>query len=126
MKILVVDDHPLIMEDIMDELKGIAPDAFVTGTSSSAEVLGLCDENRFDVIFMDIDMPGTNGLILAKEILKKYPRTNKGAFAAPTASAFTRGQMALARILGLVLGAGGAVLVGRSKRRKKDEPEEAA
>ena len=50
----------------------------------------------------------------------------KGAFAAPTASAFTRGQMALAGILGLVLGAGGAVLVGRSKRRKKDEPEEAA
>ncbi len=76
MKILVVDDHPLIMEDIMDELKGIVPDAFVTGTSSSAEALGLCDENRFDVIFMDIDMPGTNGLILAQEILKKYPRTN--------------------------------------------------
>ena len=76
MKILVVDDHPLIMEDIMDELRGIVPDAFVTGTSKPAEVPGLCDEHRFDVIFMDIDMPGTNGLVLAKEILKKYPRTN--------------------------------------------------
>ena len=76
MKILVVDDHPLIMEDIADELKGIAPDAFVTGTSNPLEVPDMCDKHHFDVIFMDIDMPGENGLDLAKKILGKYPRTN--------------------------------------------------
>ena len=76
MKILVVDDHPLIMEDIADELRGIEPDAFVTGTSNPLEVLDMCDEHHFDVIFMDIDMPGENGLDLAKKILAKYPRTN--------------------------------------------------
>lgn len=76
MKILVVDDHPLIMEDIVDELKGIEPAAQVQGTSNPLEVMALCDEHHFDVIFMDIDMPGKNGLDLAKKILEKYPRTN--------------------------------------------------
>lgn len=76
MKILVVDDHPLIVEDIIDELKGIVPDAEIVGASNSLEVPELCDANHFDVIFMDIDMPGINGLDLAKEILEKYPRTN--------------------------------------------------
>lgn len=76
MKILVVDDHPLIVEDIIDELKGIVPDAEMMGTSNSLEVSELCDRHHFDVIFMDIDMPGINGLDLAKEIQKKYPRTN--------------------------------------------------
>lgn len=76
MKILVVDDHPLIMEDIVDELKGIEPAAQVQGTSNPLEVMALCDEHHFDVIFMDIDMPGENGLDLAKKILEKYPRTN--------------------------------------------------
>lgn len=76
MKILVVDDHPLIVEDIIDELKGIVPDAEIVGASNSLEVPELCDANHFDVIFMDIDMPGINGLDLAKGILEKYPRTN--------------------------------------------------
>lgn len=76
MNILVVDDHPLIMEDIADELREIKPDAFVTGTSNPLEVLDMCDQHHFDVIFMDIDMPGENGLDLAKKILEKYPKTN--------------------------------------------------
>ena len=76
MKILVVDDHPLIMEDIKDELTDMMPDAEVMGTSNSLEVEDLCDEHRFDVIFMDIDMPGINGLELAKRIMDKYPKTN--------------------------------------------------
>ena len=76
MNILVVDDHPLIVEDISDELENIVPYADIMGTSNSLEVEGLCDKYHFDVIFMDIDMPGINGLSLAEKILTKYPRTN--------------------------------------------------
>lgn len=76
MKILVVDDHPLIMEDIVYELQQIVPGADVQGTSNSLEVTRMCDEEHYDVIFMDIDMPGINGLELAKKIMDKYPRTN--------------------------------------------------
>lgn len=76
MKILVVDDHPLIVEDIKDELRGIAPEAECVGTCDPTEVMELFEKWRFDVAFLDIDMPMINGLTLAKRILEKYPHTN--------------------------------------------------
>lgn len=76
MKILVVDDHPLIVEDIIDELKEIAPKAECTGTSDPGAVMGLFEKNRYEVVMLDIDMPGINGLTLAKNILSLLPKTN--------------------------------------------------
>ena len=62
MKILVVDDHPLIVEDIIDELKEIAPKAECTGTSDPGAVMGLFEKNRYEVVMLDIDMPGTSSI----------------------------------------------------------------
>ena len=76
MKILVADDHTFIVDDLIDELKKIYPDAECVGTSDPKQVLSLFDENKFDVVFMDIMMPGTNGITLAKKILESNPRTN--------------------------------------------------
>ena len=76
MKILVADDHPMIVQDVMEELEEIVPEADVTGTSDPSEVMDLFEKTRFDVVMMDIDMPGLNGLALAKMITEKYPRTN--------------------------------------------------
>ena len=76
MRILIVDDHPLIVQDIMEEVKEISPDASCVGTSDPFEVMGLFVQQPFDVVMMDIDMPGLNGLNLAKMITEKYPRTN--------------------------------------------------
>ena len=76
MKILVADDNRLIVEDVIDELSKIVPEAECTGTTDPTGILLLCAQNRYDVICMDIDMPGTNGIVLAKRILDKYPRTN--------------------------------------------------
>ena len=76
MKILVADDHQMIVNGLILDLNSLVPDAEVTGTSSSKEVMELCKENRYDIVFMDIDMPGTDGISMAKKILAKYPRTN--------------------------------------------------
>ena len=76
MKILVADDHQLIVDDILDELGEIVPDAECIGTNDPSAILGLVDEYRFDVIFMDIDLDYTNGIDLAEQILAKYPHTN--------------------------------------------------
>ena len=76
MKILVADDHQLIVDDIIDELHDIVPEAECIGTNDAGAILGLVDSNRFDVIFMDIDLDTANGIDLAEQILKKYPRTN--------------------------------------------------
>ena len=76
MKILVADDHQLIVDDILDELSEIVPDAECIGTNDPRAILGLVDKHRFDVIFMDIDLDYANGIDLAEQILAKYPRTN--------------------------------------------------
>ena len=76
MKILVADDHKTIVDGVILDLKEILPDATVIGACKSKEIVELCNETRFDVIFMDIDIPSTNGITLAKMVLDKYPRTN--------------------------------------------------
>ena len=76
MRILVVDDHPMIVQDIVEELSEIDPKAECIGTSDPFEVMGLFEKEPFDVVMMDIDMPGLNGLNLAKLITEKYPRIN--------------------------------------------------
>lgn len=76
MKILVADDHQLIVDDILDELSKIVPDAKCIGTNDPSAILGLVDKHHFDVIFMDIDLDYTNGIDLAEQILAKYPHTN--------------------------------------------------
>ena len=56
MKILVADDHQLIVDDILDELSHIVPDAERIGTNDPSAVPGLVDKHHFDVIFMDIEI----------------------------------------------------------------------
>lgn len=76
MKILIADDHRFIVEDLKDEIAALLPDAFCIGTSDPAEIMPLFEQHRFDVIFMDIEMQGSNGIQLAKKILDKAPNTN--------------------------------------------------
>ena len=76
MKILVADDHRHIVEGLLLDLKIIKPDATVIGSSDTKEIRRLCTDEKYDVIFMDIDLSGTNGIELAKKILEKHPHTN--------------------------------------------------
>lgn len=76
MKILVADDHQLIVDGLILNLKSLIPKADITGITEPAKVLPLINENRYDIVFLDIDMPGANGIKLATKILERYPRTN--------------------------------------------------
>lgn len=76
MKILVADDHKIIVDGLILDLREIVPDAEIIGSSKASEISELCKNVHFDIIFMDIDMPSANGISLAKKVLEKYPRTN--------------------------------------------------
>ncbi|MCR4643984.1 MAG: response regulator [Oscillospiraceae bacterium] len=76
MKILIADDHQLIIDGLILNLKKLVPKAEITGTTDPGKVLALCKDDRYDIVFLDIDMPGANGISLAREILKLYQRTN--------------------------------------------------
>lgn len=76
MKILVADDHEMIVRDIMDELSKLLPDAMCMGTSNPKEIMPLFEKHQFDVVFIDIKMPGANGIYLARDMLDINPMTN--------------------------------------------------
>ena len=76
MKILIADDHQLIVDELMIMIKEIIPDAMCIGTSEPSEILGLYEKHRFDVAFLDIELDEANGITLAQYILKDHPRTN--------------------------------------------------
>lgn len=76
MKILIADDHQMIVEDLKDEISKLLPDALCIGTSEPEEIIPLFEQYRFDVVFIDIKMPGTNGISLAQKMLDKHPNTN--------------------------------------------------
>jgi two-component system, NarL family, invasion response regulator UvrY len=74
MKILLADDHAVVRRG----LKQILTDAFKRATYGEArnaqEALDLIWKQDWDVIVLDITMPGRNGLDVLREIKKSRPR----------------------------------------------------
>ena len=88
MNILIADDSKLIIDDLIDELSVIVPDAECMSTCDPSEIMGMFEKKKFDIAFLDIDMPGTTGIYIAKRILERYPRTNIIYISANTEYAF--------------------------------------
>lgn len=76
MKILIVDDEVAGRKNVEAVILKILPDADITLAENADEVLLLCDRVRYDVIFMDIQMPGMDGLSLTRELQKMQPGIN--------------------------------------------------
>lgn len=74
LKILVADDHPVVrmgLKQILSETKDMmVADEAQTGQ----EVLKKATKNDYDVILLDISMPGKNGLDILRELRNKKPK----------------------------------------------------
>lgn len=73
MKFLVVDDEPLVLQDLEDTLKKVRPEAEVCGFGSAKEALAFAEKESPDVAFLDIELGYTNGIILAKQLKELQP-----------------------------------------------------
>lgn len=74
MRILLVDDHALVRSAVRQALA--APDLEVVGEASTAdEALLLAPQLRPDLILLDVDLPGTDGLRLLRELGPRLPET---------------------------------------------------
>lgn len=76
MKILVIDDYSLIVEDVIDEVKKLVPDCECIGTTDAKEALRLNKKEKFDIVFSDIEMPEMNGIEMGKKIIEVNPKVN--------------------------------------------------
>ena len=72
-KVLIVDDHAIVREGLKQILAD-APDLEVTGEASSGgEALGRVQAGHWDVVVLDISLPGINGLVVLQQIKRQYP-----------------------------------------------------
>lgn len=68
MKILIADDHAIVRKGLIQILREEFPVAEVTEVAHSNEVLEEVKKQKWDVILLDISMPGQNGIEILKQI----------------------------------------------------------
>jgi len=72
-KVLIVDDHTIVREGLRQILEDTS-DIVVTGEARSAqEVANKVKSNNFDVILLDISLPGRSGLDVLKQLKSIKP-----------------------------------------------------
>ncbi len=72
-RILVVDDHPVVRRGIITALNS-SPELEVVGEAADGEsTLKAVRDLEADVVLLDIDLPGANGLEVAQTLQTDYP-----------------------------------------------------
>ena len=73
-RVLIADDHTLFREGLKKIIAGTS-DIVVAGEASNGnDVLARLKEDSFDVLVLDISMPGKDGLEVLKEVRTRYHR----------------------------------------------------
>jgi len=74
-KVLLVDDHPIVLEGVRSSLQKHDRFEIVGAASSGTEAIHRAKESSPDVVVMDITMPGMNGLEATSCLRKTCPDT---------------------------------------------------
>ncbi|HVM12579.1 MAG TPA: response regulator transcription factor [Actinomycetota bacterium] len=75
MRVLIVDDHPVTRDGLRAAL-GTAEDVDIVGEASSGDdAVKAVDDLRPEVVFMDVRMPGMNGIEATRLIREEHPET---------------------------------------------------
>ncbi len=74
LKLLVVEDHALVREGLLQTLRGIEEQVETVGAADAEEALKLLEAgDDYDLILLDLMLPGTNGMGLLGVLRKRFP-----------------------------------------------------
>lgn len=77
MRILVADDHAIVRRGIREILSEAFPEAHFGEARNAAEVFALLSSGPWDLLTLDVSMPGRNGVQLLREIKRLVPKVPK-------------------------------------------------
>ena len=74
-QVIIVDDHHLVRKGLRQLLERELNIRVVAEAADGREALGIVDRHRPDVVVMDVEMPGINGIEATGRIRTEYPET---------------------------------------------------
>ena len=76
MNILLVDDERLQLARLENAVRAVLPDAEILSFTNPVQAFEKSEKLVIDIAFLDISMPGFNGIQLAKKLKSKNPSIN--------------------------------------------------
>jgi DNA-binding NarL/FixJ family response regulator len=73
LKVLVADDHPLVLQGLRRTLEGLDDIQLVGDAGSGPELLGLIERRQPDIVLLDLYMPGFDGPSGVEKIRRSWP-----------------------------------------------------
>jgi DNA-binding NarL/FixJ family response regulator len=73
-RILIVDDHPLLRKGIAALINQEADLSVVAEAADAQEAMKLLETEAFELVTVDISLPGSDGIELVRLIHQRYPR----------------------------------------------------
>jgi two-component system, NarL family, nitrate/nitrite response regulator NarL len=74
LKVLVIDDHPLVQEGVSAALESLADDVTVMAARDAEQGLGLAAEHPdLDLVLLDLALPGMSGFNLIGKLHERLP-----------------------------------------------------
>lgn len=73
-RVLIIDDHPLFRQGIRWSLEEVGDMEVVGEAENGQEAIKLAERLMPDVVLVDINLPGLNGLEVARVIKRREPR----------------------------------------------------
>lgn len=72
-QVLILDDGPTSLAQSKEALASFLPEPSIFTAASAVEALSILETHPLDLIFADIEMPGTNGFSVAEYMRTAYP-----------------------------------------------------
>jgi DNA-binding NarL/FixJ family response regulator len=76
MKILLCDDHKIVRDGLVRILQQLKEITFIGQAGNAEDLLSLLKSERFDIVLLDISLPGRSGLEVLQTLKQKWPATN--------------------------------------------------
>ena len=84
MKVVIADDHKLVVQGIRRALEEDGGFEVVAEASAGSQVLPLVQQHRPELVLLDLRMPGLDGLMCLDQIKKRFPETKVVIISAST------------------------------------------
>jgi DNA-binding NarL/FixJ family response regulator len=73
-RVLIADDHELVRRGVRGLLKEAFPDVVLGEALDAAQTLAAVEKRTWDLVLLDINMPGRNGLDVLQDLKRLYPK----------------------------------------------------